>query len=132
MREDYQYVFGQGLGDYFIQLPRTDQPECWMKAIDVVAMPSRWEACGLLAMEALAAGRPIVASNCVGLREVLKDSPARLVPVGDPEKLAMALAEELVAPRDEQFIAFANQACERFNVSNSAAKLAELYEMLAA
>jgi glycosyltransferase involved in cell wall biosynthesis len=56
IREDFQYLQEKGLGEYFVQRPHTDEPYRWMKAMDCVVMPSRWEACGLVAMEALAAG----------------------------------------------------------------------------
>ncbi len=43
-------------------------------ASDVILLPSRQEAYGLVAAEALAAGRPIVASNVGGLREIVNHS----------------------------------------------------------
>lgn len=42
-------------------------PEQALAAVDVVAMPSRWEAFGLVALEARAAGRPLVMSGVDGL-----------------------------------------------------------------
>lgn len=45
-------------------------------------MPSRWVAFGLLAVEALCAGTPLIASDCIGLREVVEDTPAVVVPPG--------------------------------------------------
>ena len=83
IREDYAYLEELGLKDHFHQMPQTDNMAAALKGVDLVAMPSRWEACGLLAMEALAAGVPIVGSNSIGLREVLAGSPAQQVPVGD-------------------------------------------------
>ncbi len=44
-----------------------DRPEIVMNAIDVVAMPSRWEAFGLVALEARAAGRGLVCTDMDGL-----------------------------------------------------------------
>src|SRR5690606_9743044 len=59
----------------------------YVKGCDIVAMTSLWEACGLVAMEVLAAGVPLVASRCVGLREVCKGSPAILVEPANAESL---------------------------------------------
>ena len=101
-----------------------------MKGMDVVAMPSRWEACGLLAMEALTAGVPIVGTNCIGLREVLSGSPARMVSPGDNEALAALLHEELEQPRHEEFRAYANIAARRFSAAGSAQTVRSLYEDL--
>jgi D-inositol-3-phosphate glycosyltransferase len=58
--------------------------------IDVVAMPSRWEAFGLVALEARAAGRPVLVSGVDGLRDHIA---LGAIPVGrlDPETWAESL-----------------------------------------
>jgi len=58
----------------------------------VVVIPSQSEGLPLAALEALAAGRPIVATAVRGLRDLLDDGrTALLVPPGDPEALAAAV-----------------------------------------
>ncbi|WP_136442605.1 glycosyltransferase [Pacificoceanicola onchidii] len=47
----------------------TDDPETAMRAVDVVAMPSRWEAFGLVALETRAAGRRLICAQVDGLRD---------------------------------------------------------------
>ena len=50
----------------------------WYVAADVVAAPSRWEGLALAsAIEAMACGRPVVASDVPGLREVLRAGSLR-------------------------------------------------------
>jgi glycosyltransferase involved in cell wall biosynthesis len=66
----------------------------------LLAFPSRYEGFGLPALEAMAAGVPVVASDLPVLREVTGDL-ARLVPPDDPDALAEALAAELRAAPDE-------------------------------
>lgn len=63
---------------------------------NVVVLPSytRRDAFGLVLLEAMAAGKPIVASNIPGIREVLGDAGI-LVPPRDPQKLAKAILEIL-------------------------------------
>lgn len=71
----------------------------WLSACDLVIVPSRREAFGLSALEALAAGRPVIASRVGGLPEVVRDGVSgRLVPPGDAAALAEAALEALAAP----------------------------------
>jgi glycosyltransferase involved in cell wall biosynthesis len=73
--------------------PRKDVPAL-MHAIDVFVMPSIWEGFGLVLLEAMAAGRPIVASRVATIPEVVAEGETGLlVPAGDPLALATALAE---------------------------------------
>ena len=73
--------------------PRKDVPAL-MHAIDVFVMPSIWEGFGLVLLEAMAAGRPIVASRVATIPEVVVDGETGLlVPAGDPLALASALAD---------------------------------------
>lgn len=66
----------------------------------VLAVPSLWpEPFGLVALEAAAAGRPVVASAVGGLRDTVEDgSNGRLVPAGDVRAMAEALAGYLRDP----------------------------------
>jgi glycosyltransferase involved in cell wall biosynthesis len=63
-----------------------------LAAADAVALPSRWEGMPLVLLEALARGRPVVASAVGGVPEVVADEEhARLVPPGDVAALAAVL-----------------------------------------
>jgi glycosyltransferase involved in cell wall biosynthesis len=65
-------------------------------AADAVVLCSRWEGLPLVALEALAAGTPLVATDVRGLRELLFDGEtALLVPPDDPSALAVALGRVL-------------------------------------
>jgi D-inositol-3-phosphate glycosyltransferase len=52
-----------------IFLPYTSEPAEAMALCDVVAMPSRWEPYGLVALEAMAAKRPVFCSRVDGLKQ---------------------------------------------------------------
>jgi glycosyltransferase involved in cell wall biosynthesis len=66
-----------------------------LNAADLVVMPSRWEGFGLVAVEAMRAGKPVVASAVGGLPEIVVDGvTGRLVPVGDAAALGTALVAQ--------------------------------------
>lgn len=73
------HIYGEGAeeaslralaqGDPRIRFMGFQDPVKAMAAVDVVAMPSRWEAYGLVAIEALAAGRRLIVSDIDGLQD---------------------------------------------------------------
>lgn len=64
-----------------------------LNACDVVVMPSRWEGFGLVAVEAMRAGKPVIASAIGGLPEIVVDGVTGwLVRPDDAAALAAALA----------------------------------------
>lgn len=65
---------------------------------DAVIVPSRWEAFGLVALEARAAGRPVIASDVDGLPEQIH--PAAGFVVADPSSNALAAAIERLQGSD--------------------------------
>jgi glycogen(starch) synthase len=62
---------------------------------DVVVVPSRAESFGLVALEALAYGKRLVASRVGGLAELLSPDVAELVAQGDVTALASAITRSL-------------------------------------
>lgn len=132
IREDYDHLTELGLADDFMQLPATDEPARWMKGMDVVAMPSRWEACGLLAMEAMCAGVPLVGSTCMGLREVIADTPAIGIEPGDGPALAQALLDQASDTAKAAARDFQPEAVRRFDIERPVREILSLYEDVAA
>ena len=63
---------------------------------DVSVVPSRNEPFGLVAIEALACGTPVVATNQGGLVDFVDDSIGKLVPVEDDISLAEAIVDEIL------------------------------------
>jgi D-inositol-3-phosphate glycosyltransferase len=56
-------------------------------------MPSHYESFGMVALEAMACGTPVIASDVGGLAHLVRDSVTGLhVPNGDPVRLAKAIA----------------------------------------
>jgi glycogen synthase len=81
----------------------------------VVAVPSRFDNFPMAALEALAAGRPVVCTDATGTADLLSGSDAgAVVPVGDPAALAAALAPYL---RDADVAARAGAAARALAVA---------------
>jgi len=96
-------------------------PHAFMKKANVFVLSSDFEGFGNVLVEALAAGTPVVATDCPsGPREILDDGRfGRLVPVGDIDALAAAIGESLDEPPDEALLA---KAITRFDAATVAAQ----------
>jgi glycosyltransferase involved in cell wall biosynthesis len=81
-----------------------DDVAVWMAAADLVTLPSYMEGCPNAVLEALACGRPVVATNVGGIPEIMNDACGRLVPPRDAAALAQALTSVLDASWDAQAI----------------------------
>jgi glycosyltransferase involved in cell wall biosynthesis len=77
-----------------------DELPTWLAAIDALVLPSRREGCPNVVLEALASGRPVVASAVGGVPELLDADNGALVPAGDAAALADAVARAVARPWD--------------------------------
>ena len=97
-------------------------------AAAVCAVPSLYEPFGLVALEAMAAGCPVVAADTGGLREVVPDGTGLRTRPGDPADLARALVELLTDPgRAERLAAAARAHAAAFRWADAARSTAEVY-----
>ena len=94
-------IADHGLTDQIIVRPHSPRTELfrWYCVADVVGVPSYNESFGLVALEAQACGRPVVATDVGGLRHaVLDDRTGLLVDGHDPSRWADALETLLSQP----------------------------------
>jgi len=93
--------------DYITLVPPcpTQEVALWMAAANLLTLPSYAEGCPNVVLEALACGRPVVASNVGGIPEIMNGSVGRLVPPGDTASLTSALDEVLTHKWDPHDIA---------------------------
>ncbi len=100
---------GLGGRTHFVGWIPNDQLGPYYAAADVLVVPSvRVEAFGLVAIEALACGTPVVASELPGLRSVVHSTNGGLlVPPGEPDALAATLAG-LLADRERRLVLASN------------------------
>jgi glycosyltransferase involved in cell wall biosynthesis len=103
-----------------------DDVAIWMAAADLVTLPSYMEGCPNVVLEALACGRPVVATNVGGIPEILNGACGRLVPPRDPAALARALASVL----DQSWDAATISAHGSRSWSTVAAELMEIFASL--
>jgi glycosyltransferase involved in cell wall biosynthesis len=103
---------------------------------DMVWVPSRVHYCGLnVALEAMAAGRPVIATRRAGLDEVVADGvTGYLVPPGDKIALAKQTSRLISDPalRERLGTAGRQRAMECFSAHEMVQQLAEIYEQLVA
>ena len=100
-----------------------------LRELDLLVIPSLWEACPLLPMEAMCVGVPVLGSNCIGLREVLHGSPSAQVAAGSPVALAEGIVQAMTDPWTEEARRYIPHAQKRFHISETARQLRELLDV---
>ena len=89
---------------------RRDIPEL-MAASDLFVMPSNWEGLGLVFLEAMAAGLPVVANRVSGVPEVVEDGVTGiLVERGQTRQLAEAMGRLAAQPHLRRTMGSAGRA----------------------
>lgn len=102
-----------------------------MAKSDLVVVPSRFEGFGLVALEALALGSPIIATTSGGLPEVIEQA-GLLVEPGRPDQLSEAIARLINddALRAELSTRASARADQGFDVESAALRLIASYEKM--
>jgi glycosyltransferase involved in cell wall biosynthesis len=109
-------------------LPRARMREFWC-SLDIAVVPSLYEPFGLVALEAMACGVPVVASAVGGLKEIVEEGVSGLlVPPGDSLALSKALVSLL--SNDHLRLRLAEGALRRAGSFSQARRSAELVSLL--
>jgi glycosyltransferase involved in cell wall biosynthesis len=140
------YVFGEGpllpaleaqcaalgLGDRFVFAGFTKDVARTLSAFDMSVFPSLWEGTPLTVFEALASGRPIVATDADGLVDVLTDGhDARIVPKRDSRALADRMIDLIDHPDERARLgANARITARNYDIDTFVAKMGRLYDLL--
>jgi len=113
-----QLCVQQGLGDLITFLGRRGQDTLpyYYSAADVVVMPSHYESFGMVALEAMACGTPVIATQVGGLAFLVQNGITGFhIPVDDPE----ALSDRLITLLEDREL--------RTQMSQQAAEIAQNY-----
>jgi glycosyltransferase involved in cell wall biosynthesis len=99
-----------------------------MQRSAALVLPSRAESLGMVLVEALACGTPVIATRCGGPEDIVNDQVGVLVPPEDPEALAQGIAHVLdhLATYDPHQLRA--HALENFGLESVGRRLAVVYE----
>ncbi|MBN2098743.1 MAG: glycosyltransferase family 4 protein [Dehalococcoidia bacterium] len=86
-------VADMGLDDSvsFVGFLNKDEYRRLLSSVDALVMPSRDEAFGIVFLEAMALGKPVVASSAGGIPEVVRDGRNGILVRPDPDQIASAI-----------------------------------------
>lgn len=100
--------------------------------IDALVIPSQWEACPLLPMEGMVLGVPVIGSDCIGLREVLADTPASVSTTANVGSIVQEIDTMLhkKAQFQKNSVDYMPAARRRFDVANAVTKLQYSFNQL--
>ncbi len=122
-----------GIQDRLHLIGFQDQVAPILRAVDVVTLPSLAEGFPLAALEAMACGKPVVASDVGGVPEAIVDGQhGLLIPPASPRMLADAVLGLLTNPDRAQALGAAarRRVQDHFTVEKFAARVQELYGSL--
>ena len=125
-RERLEALAGEG-----VYLPgRVGDVASWYRRAELLVHPARWEGFGLALLEAILAGKPVVATDVSSAPEIVAGGETGLlVAPGDPSALAEAVLELLADPARATAMGEAGlaRARDEFSVAQMADRTAALY-----
>lgn len=130
LREYQEKVRSKGLDELVHFLPFQAAVYRLFPQMNAIVIPSRWEAWPLLPMEALCMGTPLIVSDCMGLREAVAGTPAKVFQSENVPALADAMLECLQNDFGPIFRDFIPTARVRYDVRHSSEQLVQLIEKI--
>lgn len=121
-----------GISDQVNFLGRLDRENMVerMSWCDAFVLPSLYETFGVVVIEALALGKPVVATRCGGPESIINDLNGYLVPVADSEQLGIAMERMLLERGKFDPVAIRQDCINRFGVNAVISSLGEVYRSI--
>lgn len=122
-----RYTEENGISECTIFTGFTDNPYKYMNSADLIVYPSRAEGYSTVATEAVVLGKPVVAANCAGMKEIFGDSEYGLVTENTDEAIYDGIKKMLEDKTLSSY--YAKQARERSRDFESNSRLKKLEEL---
>ena len=106
--------------------PNSEIP-LWINASDLLVLPSLSEGFGVALIEAMACGKPVVATRCGGPDDIVRPDTGILVPPGDEAALAKALREILSGERHFDPQRVRQRALDNYAYDGVVSRILEVY-----
>ena len=98
----------------------------FFQSVDAFVHPSRYETFGIVLIEALSTGRPVVATRCGGPNDIVRNEDGILVDVDDADGLAEAMRSMINMDWDTKLMREGVEA--RYTKGSIRKQLLEVYE----
>ena len=117
------------------ELGWSDNPGEYYRNSDILLIPSHWEGFGLVAVEGMSTGLPIIASNVEGLNEVVSSQLISTILI-DEFKDTLAWSNAIIQMKDKlttsanEMASQSRKQAEKFDISTMLNAYDELYKTL--
>ena len=123
-----------GIGEYVTiesSLP-FDELALLFRVSDLVVYPSYYEGQGLIPLEAMASGTPVVTVNHGPLPEMVDDTVGKLFTMGDNDSMSSAIIEEIQNPEGlvKKGILGRKRVLEKYTYESNASDFSEIYSRI--
>jgi teichuronic acid biosynthesis glycosyltransferase TuaC len=118
-----------GLTDHLLWAGKQANAEIpmWMNACDVLVLPSLSEGFGVVLIEAMACGKPVVATACGGPEDIVTPNTGILVPPEDEKALAQAMLDALTDADRFSPAVIRQHAVDNYAYEGIAGRILDLY-----